>query len=658
MSVNNNKNRPVFPKRAVITAGMPYGNKDLHFGHIGGPFVNADFYARFLRDRIGYNNVVFVSGIDCYGSMIEIDYNKLKEQTGYNGDITDFVKDNYIKQKSTLDKFDISLNLYAASALGESGRIHSKMSEEVFNKLYASGKLHLINSKQFYDSKHNAFLNGRQVTGYCPIRGCKSEIAYANECALGHQYNETDLLNPKSILSGETPELKETPNWYFDLEWYRSDLEKWVCDLSGKDNCRANLISVLNEFLKDPVIYTKKDYQDQLEKLKDRLPEHVIKSDENKASFELVFKKLSIREEACEILDKNNIRYRTGKTLVPFRISGNANWGIPIPEKDGIEGLTFWVWPESLWAPISFTKTFIESNKDFESDWEKWWKSKESKIYQFVGEDNIYFYGLAEPAMFMAWDNGLQMPEIISNHHLLYMGSKASSSGKVKAPKAYEFLDYYTLEQLKMHFLSMALASKSVSFEPRAVEKAQNAENSINSNIYDPVLKEGNILTNVFNRLIRSCFYTNQKYFSNKYPTGDISKDVREFSEDTILKYETHMYKFEFNKVVELLEGYIQYGSKYWAAKSKEAGEDKGLVEQVLIDCFHIVKVAMTLLHPIAPAGCEMIREYLNIGSGVWNWDDIFESVDYFIENKDKHELKFLEPRVDFFVKHETQLSK
>ncbi|MBQ8038334.1 MAG: class I tRNA ligase family protein, partial [Lachnospiraceae bacterium] len=82
--------RPVFPKRAVVTGGMPYGNKSLHFGHVGGMFVHADIFARFLRDRIGEENVIFVSGTDCYGSPIKEAYRKLKE-SGYEGTIEEYV---------------------------------------------------------------------------------------------------------------------------------------------------------------------------------------------------------------------------------------------------------------------------------------------------------------------------------------------------------------------------------------------------------------------------------------------------------------------------------------------------------------------------------------------------------------------------------------
>ena len=112
--------RPTFPKRAVITGGMPYGNKKLHFGHVGGVFVPADVLARFLRDRIGKENVIFVSGTDCYGSPIVESYRKLKESGEFSGSIEDFVRQNHESQKQTLGDYDISLNLFAASGLGES----------------------------------------------------------------------------------------------------------------------------------------------------------------------------------------------------------------------------------------------------------------------------------------------------------------------------------------------------------------------------------------------------------------------------------------------------------------------------------------------------------------------------------------------------------
>ena len=110
--------RPTFPRRAVITAGMPYGNKNLHFGHVGGMFLHADIFARFLRDRIGKDNVIFLSGTDCYGSPILESWRRLQE-SGYEGSLEDYVYKNHMNQKETLDRYGIGLDFFGASALGE-----------------------------------------------------------------------------------------------------------------------------------------------------------------------------------------------------------------------------------------------------------------------------------------------------------------------------------------------------------------------------------------------------------------------------------------------------------------------------------------------------------------------------------------------------------
>ncbi|MCC8073879.1 MAG: class I tRNA ligase family protein, partial [Clostridiales bacterium] len=338
------------------------------------------------------------------------------------------------------------------------------------------------------------------------------------------------------------------------------------------------------------------------------------------------------------------IRYRTGKTVVPLRISGNIKWGIPIPIKEDIENLTFWVWPESLWAPISFTKTYLKENHK-DTKWNDWWKNNDSKIYQFIGEDNIYFYGIAEIGLFHTIDKHLNIPVIIPNHHLLYGNSKASSSGKNKPPTANELLNYYTPEQLRLHFMNMDLGKRSVKFSPKA---------ALGESGFDDVLHEGNLLTNIFNRLVRSCFYTLQKYNFRTYPLGKVSTTVKEKSDNVILQYEYFMSNFSFNKVYELLNDYLREANKYWVTKSKD--NDYNNILQLLIDSFHIVRVATTLFHPIAPSGCEMIREYLNIDDRIRNWDYIFETIDFFVDIN--HKFKFVPPRTDFFKKHSSQIKQ
>lgn len=654
--------RPTFPKRAVITAGMPYGNKELHLGHIGGVFIHADAYARFLRDRIGKDNVIFVSGTDCYGSPILEYYRQQVEQELFKGTIEEFVRFNHEKQKEVLKSYNISLNLFGASGLGRAAEIHRQESIDFITKLYENGHLVKLTTSQFYDAELGVFLNGRQVVGQCPIAGCSSERGYADECSLGHQYMPVDLINPKSTLTGKKPEMRDVTNWYFKLDKFHDLLKMWVEDLEKDPASRRFVTKSIREFLEPPVVYVKREQFSLIEILKEKLPEFSLTDEENKPSVTLTFNNIEEREEACLVLAENNIRYRTGKTLVPFRLTGNIEWGVPAPALEGLDELTIWVWPESLWAPISFTMAYLESqNKDI-SAWKEWWCSKEAQVYQFIGEDNIYFYGPAEMAMFMGSqgenasfnipEGELQIPKLVCNSHVLFLNRKASSSGEIKPPMAGELLNYYTYEQLRAHFLSLGLSIKSVSFQPKPLNPKANEKDA------DPVLKEGNLLSNVLNRAVRSCFYTTQKYYDGIIPVGVVSPEILEESRKTILAYEKFMYKCEFHSIMNLLDTYLRNINKYWANNIRQADQnnDTGLRSRILINAFHMVRTATVLVHPIAPEGTEMVREYLNLDTRFWDWDNIFYTVYDFMTDPASHKLKFLEPRTDFFVKHPSQI--
>ncbi|HBL84668.1 MAG: methionine--tRNA ligase [Clostridiales bacterium GWF2_38_85] len=634
--------RPEFPKRALITGGMPYGEKELYFHHIGGYFIHADIFARFLRDRIGAENVLFVSGIDCYGTGVVIGYEKAKAD-GFNGTLDDFVARNHRLQKGILDHYQVSLDIYAGSALGEAGEIHAALSAEIFKRLYSNGTLKLERTMQFYDKDKGVFLNGRQVKGRCPIQGCKSENAYADECSLGHQYKPDELIEPISILSGKTPEYVPVENWFFDLPTFEKQITKALVEWEKEPACRRVLLSVIREFLKKPSLFIKKEFIEKVKSIEE-MPPFTIIEDEQKPSCELVFTNLDNREKAVSVLTKNGVRYRTGKTLVPFRLSGNVNWGVPVPEINGLSGLTFWVWPESLWAPISFTKTFLGDGTNG-TKWEEWWKSDEAQVYQFIGEDNIYFYGIAEIGVFTALKEGYKLPHIVPNRHILFGKTKASSSGDVKPPKAATLLDYYTPEQLRLHFMHTSLSERSVGFEPKAILETNK------SGDFDTVLNEGNLVTNVFNRLVRSCFYTAQKHNGGVLSECEVSIEVKEQADRTILEYERFMSELMFDKVFDLLNIYLRDASKDWSARAKS--ENANEIEQLLADSFHVVKTAVVLFHPITPICCEMIREYLCIDERMWDWRYIFEPLTFF--TKPSHKFKFLEPRVDFFKKHSSQ---
>lgn len=644
--------RPEFPKKAVVTAGMPYGNKNLHFGHVGGMFVHADIFARFLRDRIGKENVIFVSGTDCYGSPILESYRKLKED-GYEKTMEDYVTANHLSQKKTLEDYSISLNLFGASALGRTGEIHSELSQEIFNTLFENGYIKKMSASQFYDEEKQTFLNGRQVIGKCPIAGCNSDKAYAEECSLGHQYMASELIDPISTLSGKKPVLKSVDNWYFTLDDSIESMQELNEFLKRNTNRRKYELKAIDEFLKKPVVYVARKYIDDLSLLEAKFPNHETIDEEKKSSITFVFDKLEDRDKAKEVLDELNIHYTSGKTLVPFRLSGNISWGVKVPDKEDLKDLTFWVWPESLWAPISFTKAYLESIGENPEEWHKWWEDENSMVYQFIGEDNIYFYSIAEMALFAGLRipkgenidiNELKLPHIVPNKHILFMDKKASSSSEIKPPMADELLKYYSKDQLRMHFMSLGLSSKSVGFKPQVYMKEEEKVG------VDTVLKEGNLLTNVFNRLIRSCFYTLQSLNEN-IPTEEVSEKIKASTEKAVLEYERHMYNQDFHRIAYVLDDYIREVNKHWASNSKQ----EELKKQVIADCFYACKVIAILVHPIAPEGCEMFREYLNVDEELWNWDKIFDPITSYFKDGDNHKFKFLEPKIDFFKKMEHQ---
>ncbi len=654
--------RPQFPKRAVITGGMPYGNKHLHFGHVGGVFVQADVMARFLRDRIGKDNVVFVSGTDCYGSPIVESYRSLCEKGEFSGSIEDFVRMNHESQKETLKKYNISLNLFAASGLDDAKEEHRILTDELMQQWYENGYMEKMVTRQFYDAKAGQFLNGRQVVGRCPFENCNSDKGYADECSMGHQYMPEELIDPKSTLTGETPEMRDVTNWYIDLTKFQSLMDSYVETISQDETVRPLVANTIKEFMTPPMVYVKNDYLEEYDSIKSELPEHVLNTAANKTSFSLEFKDLKDRDDARAVLGAHDIRFRAGKTLVPFRLTGNIEWGVPAPVIEGEEGLTVWVWPESLWAPISFTRTYLKQQGKDSEEWKKFWCSKDAKVYQFIGQDNIYFYGIAEMVMFMAAqgkgnltsspeEGQLTLPTLVANNHILFLNKKASSSGAVKPPMAAELFDYYTPEQLRAHFLSLGLGLKSVSFQPKPLNPIAEEKDA------DPVLKEGKLLSNVFNRAVRSCFYTAQKYNDGKLPFGPVSEEVLKEAKETILKYERYMYRFEFHSVMSLMDTYIRNANKYWAKNIAIADKEDNneLRMQVLRDVFHMVRVATVLMHPVAPEGTELILSYLGFDDSFWDWNRIFDTMYDFVDGEE-HTLKFLEPKFDFFPMHESQL--
>jgi methionyl-tRNA synthetase len=532
--------------------------------------------------------------------------------------------------------------------------------------MYEHGKLERLSTKQFFDENAGVFLNGRQLTGRCPVACCNSEKAYADECDLGHSFLPKDLINPVSSLTGETPVMREVTNLYYKLPEDMDVLKEYVN--ASRKTARAVVTKTVSEFLEPPVIYIMNDYRAGYEAVRESLPPFEEITDPKKTSFTIKFSKLTDREAAEEVLVSKNIRFRTGKTLVPFRLTGNTEWGVPAPIlEEGDEPSTVYVWPESLWAPISFTKAYLETIGAPSDEWKKYWCKTDAKIFQFIGQDNIYFYSVAEPGMFTAYnsadahlpeDGELQIPEFAANHHILFLDKKASSSGNIKPPLADELLDYYTVDQLRMHFISLGLAMRSVSFQPKPFNPSAAETDS------DPVTKEGFLLNNVLNRICRTALYEVQKCCGGIYPVGEVSPEVMNEAEQAILQYERFMHRLEFHQVSYVLDSFIRFLSKV-QSKGKTVSdktEDGGgsgaggtdIRRQWLIDTLYGIRVSLSLLHPIVPESCELVREYFRLPDTIYNWDNIFGQLTDIYDGD--FTPVFLEPRFDFFKKHPSQL--
>lgn len=664
-----------WPKRAVVTAGMPYGNKALHFGHVGGVFVPADAFARFLRDRIGAENVRFVSGTDCYGSPINEGYRKLVEAGEFQGSIADYVRRNHDVQKATLDAYHVSLDVYQGSALDECGQSHDQVTADFIRALKANGWLKLDSTLQFYDTQAGTFLNGRQVQGYCPVQGCKSEKAYADECDLGHQFEPQDLLKPVSTLTQTVPEMRPVENWYFDLPAFTEYLRSFVDELDADPNVRDVVSQTCREFLVPPIIFIKNELFDEYQAIADQLPAHTYReAAKGKQSFELEFATVEDRDQARPVLGGAGIRYRTGKALVPFRITGNIEWGVKAPVMDEVQGLTVWCWPESLWAPISFTRACNLMRGLPEESWRDFWCSDEAQVYQFIGQDNLYFYGVAQPAMFKAVQaaaedqsadnaNGawpLRQTRLIANHHILFGKKKASSSGAVKPPSADQLLEHYTPEQLRAHWLALGLDQKSVGFSPKPFEADEAKRND--PRVADPALKEGALLTNVFNRLARSCFYEVQKSFDGVMPLGQPSDRYVERAHQVMAEYEGLMAGVQLHGVMSLMDVYIREANKVWVEGIKRAEKEgnEDLRRQLLVDCCYLLRMCALLMHPIVPAGCAKICDQFGFDpQRFFSWNGSFADLAELCTEQEVaaggKQLDPLPPRFDFFEKHPSQ---
>ncbi|MBE9469106.1 MAG: methionine--tRNA ligase [Bacteroidetes bacterium] len=202
-------------KRYLVTTALPYANGPVHIGHLAGVYIPADIYVRYLRSK--GEDVILIGGSDEHGVPITI---KAKKEGITPQDVVD--KYHTIIKKS-FQEFGITFDVYSRTT----SKTHYDTASEFFKNLYDKGEFIEKTTKQFYDQKENQFLADRYITGTCPH--CGYEEAYGDQCEkCGTSLNATDLINPKSALSGNVPVLKDTKHWFLPLDKYQPFLEKWI----------------------------------------------------------------------------------------------------------------------------------------------------------------------------------------------------------------------------------------------------------------------------------------------------------------------------------------------------------------------------------------------------------------------------------------------
>ena len=281
-------------KRKMITAALPYANGPVHIGHLAGVYIPADVYARFQRNT--GQEVAFICGSDEHGIPITI---RAKKEGITPQDVVD--KYHEIIKKSFSD-LGISFDEYSRTT----SKKHYEVSQEFFLNLYNKGKFEEEISEQFFDEQAGEFLADRYIVGTCPK--CSNENAYGDQCEkCGSTLSPTELINPKSMLSGNTPILKETKNWYLPLNEYENFLNEWIIK-GHQDDWKPNVYGQVKSWLNDG--------------------------------------------------------------LKPRAMTRDLNWGVPVPLPNA-EGKVLYVWFDAPIGYISFTQEWAEKNgKNWKNFWQ------------------------------------------------------------------------------------------------------------------------------------------------------------------------------------------------------------------------------------------------------------------------------------------------
>ena len=340
-------------KRYTITTALPYANGPLHLGHVAGVYIPADIYVRYLRMK--GDDVVFIGGTDEHGVPISI---KAKKEGVSPQEVVD--RYHNIIEKS-LQGLGISLDYFGQT----SSKGHHEMASEWFKFLEAKGEFKVESSHQYYDEEAKQFLADRYLIGTCPQ--CGSDSAYGDQCEkCGTSLSATDLINPRSTLSGNTPVMRETKHWYLPLDQYETWLKDWI--ESKKSILKPNVYGQVKSWL--------------------------------------------------------------DQGLQPRAITRDLDWGVPVPAEGGEGKVLYVWFDAPIGYVSFTKELMAENRPEFAGKkWEDYWKKEgDSTLIHFLGKDNIVFHSIIFPSMLQQMEDYILPANVPANEFLNLEGDKFSTS--------------------------------------------------------------------------------------------------------------------------------------------------------------------------------------------------------------------------------------
>jgi methionyl-tRNA synthetase len=377
------------PKRRLVTSALPYANGPLHIGHIAGAYLPADIYTRYLRAKYGEENVLHVCGSDEHGAAISM--KAIKEGSTPKAIVDQFHEIN----KKAFENFGIDFDIYHRT----SSELHHKTAQDFFLKLHEKGVFKKVENEQMFDPEAGQFLADRFIVGTCP--NCSSDRAYGDQCEnCGKTLSPTELIDPKSTLSGSKPELKKT--WHFYLPM--GDHSDWI-----------------EEFIRDGKV--------------DSVPHH----------NPLEWRKQVVGQ--CLSWIESGLGDRA--------MTRDLDWGVPVPLDDA-EAKVLYVWLDAPIGYISATKQWSIDQGD-ENDWEKWWKDDQTEMVHFIGKDNIVFHCIIFPMILKA-HGGYNLPTNVPANEFLNLEGDKISTSRNHAVWLHEYLEDFPNRKDELRYVLTSIA--------------------------------------------------------------------------------------------------------------------------------------------------------------------------------------------------------